>query len=203
MSEVELMKPKLAFFFFYGSIHSYLTVMRIGALAAAANVDVEWWPFNLREILIEQNNTSFAKNQVRLNYNWRDIERRAKRLGVVYSGRAPYPVDPDLLALRVGAVAAAEGWCRDYTEATFRAWFQDKRASGLLENVATILRALGKPVDDVIAQARAPRTDELIKAATDAARALAVFGSPTFAVGQEIFWGDDRLEDAVAYAKET
>jgi 2-hydroxychromene-2-carboxylate isomerase len=197
------MKPKLAFFFFYGSIHSYLSVMRIGPLATAASINVEWRPFNLREILIEQNNTSFAKNQVRLNYNWRDIERRAKRLGVAFSGRAPYPVDPDLLALRVGVAAAAEGWCREYTEATFRAWFQDKKVSGLVENVEAILRALGKSGHEVIVRARSPQTDEQLRAATDAARALGIFGSPTFAVGQEIFWGDDRLEDALAYAKET
>ncbi|MDE2229683.1 MAG: DsbA family protein [Alphaproteobacteria bacterium] len=113
----------LDFFFFYGSIHSYLSVMRIEPLAAKAGVAVRWRPFNLREILIEQNNTAFAKNPVRLAYNWRDIERRAARLGIPFKGRAPYPVEPDLLALRVGIAAAAEGWCADYTRATFRACF--------------------------------------------------------------------------------
>src|SRR5215469_1961967 len=99
------MAEMLDFFFFYGSIHTYLSVMRIGHLAQAAGVTIVWRPFNLREILIEQNNTAFARNPVRLAYNWRDIERRAQRFGVPFSGRAPYPVDPDLLALRVGVVA--------------------------------------------------------------------------------------------------
>jgi len=125
------MANTIDFFFFYGSIHTYLSVMRIEKLAAAAGLEVRWRPFNLREILVEQNNTSFAKNQVRLNYNWRDIERRAKKLHVPFAGRPPYPVDPGLLALRVGVVAAEEGWCADYTKATFRAWFLENKASGL------------------------------------------------------------------------
>ena len=69
----------LDFYFFYGSIHSYLSVMRIGALASAAGVEVGWQPFNLRAILIEQNNTAFTKNEVKMNYFWRDVERRAGR----------------------------------------------------------------------------------------------------------------------------
>src|SRR5262249_20162084 len=71
------MAGQLDFYFFYGSIHSYLSVMRIGALASAAGVAVRWQPFNLREILIEQNNTAFTKNDVKMNYFWHDVERRA------------------------------------------------------------------------------------------------------------------------------
>ena len=96
------MAGHLDFYFFYGSIHSYLSVMRIGALASAAGVAVRWQPFNLREILIEQNNTAFTKNDVKMNYFWHDVERRARRHNIPFAGRAPYPADPELLALRVG-----------------------------------------------------------------------------------------------------
>jgi 2-hydroxychromene-2-carboxylate isomerase len=61
------MQRTLDFFFFYGSIHTYLSVMRIEALAKPAGIAVRWRPFNLREILIEQNNTAFTRNQARLN----------------------------------------------------------------------------------------------------------------------------------------
>src|SRR5262245_10831394 len=81
----------LDFYFFYGSIHSYLSVMRIGALAPAAGVAVRWQPFNLREILIEQNNTAFTKNEVKMNYFWHDLERRAGCHKIPFAGRAPYP----------------------------------------------------------------------------------------------------------------
>src|SRR6266576_5970054 len=88
------MAGRLDFYFFYGSIHSYLSVMRIGALASAAGVEVRWQPFNLREILIEQNNTVFTKNEVKMNYFWHDVERRARRHDIPFAGRAPYPADP-------------------------------------------------------------------------------------------------------------
>jgi 2-hydroxychromene-2-carboxylate isomerase len=191
---------EIEFFFFYGSIHTYLSVERIEALAFPAGVQIRWRPFNLRKILLEQNNTSFAKNEIRLNYNWRDIERRAARLGIAFRGRAPYPVDPDLLALRVGTLAAAEGWCPDYSKATFRAWFLEKKASGLPENVARVLESLGKPSRETIERAKTPEIEARLEQETDAARQLGIFGSPTFAIGAELFWGDDRLEDAVAYA---
>jgi 2-hydroxychromene-2-carboxylate isomerase len=194
------MAEKLDFFFFYGSIHTYLSAMRIEPLARAAGVAVAWRPFNLREILVEQNNTAFARNAVRLAYNWRDIERRAQRLGIPFHGRPPYPVDPELLALRVGVIAAAQGWCADYTKATFRGWFLENKPSGVAEHVADILTSLGRPAGEMTAEAKSAATDALLKGATDAARARGIFGSPTFAVGSEIFWGDDRLEDAIEWA---
>src|SRR5215813_10498656 len=79
------MAGHLDFYFFYGSIHSYLSVMRIGALASTAGVEVRWQPFNLREILIEQNNTAFTKNDVKMNYFWHDVERGARRASTTTS----------------------------------------------------------------------------------------------------------------------
>jgi len=194
------MAGNLDFHFFYGSIHSYLSVMRIGALASRAQVEVRWRPFNLREILIEQNNTAFTKNEVKMNYFWRDIERRAARHKIPFAGRAPYPADPDLLALRVGLVAAQENWCADYSRATFHEWFIGRRAPGGADHVERVVASLGKPPAPIIARAKSADGERLLKEATDAARKLGIFGAPTFAVGQEIFWGDDRLEEALGFA---
>jgi hypothetical protein len=113
------MRPVLDFFFFYGSIYTYLSVMRIEKLATAAGLEVRWCPFNLREILIEQDNTAFTRNPARMSYCWRDVQRRAARYGLDFVSRPPYPVDAELLALRVGVIAANEGWCPGYSRATF------------------------------------------------------------------------------------
>jgi 2-hydroxychromene-2-carboxylate isomerase len=190
----------LDFHFFYRSIHSYLSVMRIGALASRAQVEVRWRPFNLREILIEQNNTAFTKNEVKMNYFWHDVERRAARHKIPFAGRAPYPADPDLLALRVGLVAAQEDWCADYSRATFHEWFIGRRAPGVADHVERILAALGKSPLPIIARAKSVDGGRLLKEATDDARKLGIFGAPTFAVDREIFWGDDRLEEALGFA---
>jgi 2-hydroxychromene-2-carboxylate isomerase len=190
-------KPALDFFLFYGSLYTYLAVMRIEAAAGAAGLDVRWRPFNLREILVEQNNTGFARNKVRMNYMWRDIERRARRHALPFNGRVPHPVDPDLLALRVGTVAAAEGWCADYTRATFDAWFTRAQVPGLVPNVEAVLSSLGRPVDAVMARASSPEIAETLARETAAAREAGIFGSPSVVANGELFWGDDRLEEAI------
>ena len=196
------MRPQLDVFFFYGSIHSYLSVMRIESLAARLDFTVRWRPFNLREILVEQNNTGFVKNEVKMNYFWRDLERRARRQGVPFAGRAPYPADPELLALRVGLIAAQEGWCADYSRATFRQWFIDRHTPGVSDHVEQVLMSLGQPIVQLVERARGAEGAQLMAEATSAARKLGIFGAPTFAVGLEIFWGDDRLEEAIAFARQ-
>lgn len=195
------MPPALDFFFFYGSLYTYLAVMRIEDLAAAAGLTVRWRPFNLREILVEQNNTGFVRNPVRMNYMWRDVERRAARHGLAFNGRVPHPVDPDLLALRVGTVAAAEGWCADYTRATFQAWFVESRVPGLLANVHDVLEGLGRQPDEVLERAASPEIAEALARETAASRDLGIFGSPSIVAGTELFWGDDRLEEAIDWMR--
>ena len=188
------------FFFFYGSIHSYLSVMRIDALAAHAGLTVNWRPFNLREILIEQNNSAFAKSEVKMNYLWHDVERRARRYGLPFMGRAPYPVDPDLLALRIGAISASEGWCPRYSQVTFNDWFLEQRAPGVGDHAMGVLAALQKPVASLITRAQGSEGERLLRELTDMARKLGIFGAPTFAVDTEIYWGDDHLEEAIEFA---
>jgi len=194
------MMSNLDFYFFYGSIHSYLSVMRIETLALAAQVQVRWRPFNLREILIEQSNTAFMENEVKMNYLWHDIERRAARHKVPFSGRAPCPADPDLLALRVGIIASQENWCAGYSRATFHQWFIGRRSPGVADHIDRVLASLGKPSAPIVARARSAEGDQLLKEVTDDARRLGIFGAPTFAIGREIFWGDDRLAEALSFA---
>lgn len=194
------MARAIDFFLFYGSIHSYLSVMRIDALAAKAGVTVRWRPFNLREILIEQNNTAFTKNETKMNYFWHDVERRARRYGLPFCGRAPYPADPDLIALKIGAISAAEGWCSRYSQITFHNWFVERRAPGVGDHAEQILTTLGKPVAPLIARAQGPEGDSLLHESTATARKLGIFGAPTFAVDTEIYWGDDHLEEAIEFA---
>jgi 2-hydroxychromene-2-carboxylate isomerase len=155
------MAAEIDFYFFYGSIHSYLSVMRIGALASAAQIEVRWRPFNLREILIEQNNTGFAKNTVKMRYFWHDVERRARRHNIPFAGRAPYPADPDLLALRVGLLAAQESWCDDYSRATFHDWFIGQRAPGVGDHVERVLASLNRDPTPIVASASSAEGDAL------------------------------------------
>src|SRR5919202_3476502 len=100
------MRKRLDLFFFYGSTYTYLTVMRIEEAAARFGIEVRWRPFNVRQIMIEQDNIPFRSKPVKMRYMWRDIERRAARHGIPFNRIPTYPVDPEYLANRVGVLSA-------------------------------------------------------------------------------------------------
>ena len=195
------MPREIDFFFYIGSTYSYLSIMRVDEIAAREGVTLRWRPFSVRSIMLEQNNRPFVGKPVKLAYMWRDLERRANRYGIPFRSPPEYPVDPEGLANRVAVVASLEGWCREYTKATYRAWFLDDKAPGDVQHLRSILLALGKDPEGTIARADAPETRARYDSETEYAKGLGIFGSPTFMWGKEIFWGDDRFEDAVEWAR--
>jgi 2-hydroxychromene-2-carboxylate isomerase len=197
-----MMTQKLEFYFFIGSTYTYLTVMRLEAVAAAAGVTVEWRPFFLRSILQEQNYSPFVGWPAKLNYMWRDVARRAKRHNLEFGSIPPYPVDPDGLANRVAYVASLEGWCGAYTRATYRDWFLQHRVPGERAHTASLLTHLRRNAETIITRADSDEIRTGLESATRTAATKGIFGSPTFVVGEEIFWGDDRLEDAIEWLRD-
>ena len=195
------MSRALDFFFFIGSTYTYLAVSRIADVATEAGIPVRWRPFSVRAIMREQNNSPFTGKPAKMSYMWRDLERRAKRYSIPFRSIPPYPVDPDELANRVASLASLEGWCPEYTRAIYRNWFLESQTPGDPEGLRKLLPQLGKDPDAVIARANSPEIRDRYAAETDAARKLGIFGSPTFAWGSEIFWGDDRLEDALEWSR--
>jgi len=195
------MARELDFFLSLVSTYTYLAVNRAQELAAREGVFLRWRPFNVRALMVEQNNRPFVGKPAKLQYMWRDLERRAIRHGIPFTSIPPYPVDPDLLNNRVASLAASEGWCPEYAKASYRNWFLDGKRAGEVENVRAVLAQLGKDPEATIERANSEKIRARLDAETDVARKLGIFGSPTFAFGTEIFWGDDRLEDAIDWAK--
>lgn len=195
------MPRRIDFFFNFGSTYSYLSIMRLEEEAAKAGVEVRWRPFNVRKLFVEQTNIPFPKEKAaKVAYMWRDIERRAARFGLEWNGIPPYPVDRSGLANRLGVIAGKEGWAPAFTRAAYRAWFIEHKDFGQPEVAASLLSALGMDPHTLIARADSEAGKADFDAETDAARSLGIFGVPTFAVGTEIFWGHDRMEDAFAWA---
>jgi len=183
-----------------GSTYSYLTVMRIDALAAEAGVAFTVRPFNVRSIMVEQNNIPFKDKPVKSAYMWRDIDRRAAVHGLAVTVPAPYPL-PDLpFANAVAVLGMREGWVWDYIKETYRRWFLDGQRPGEEENLSGSLTAIGLDPAEVADRAREDTIDAALAAETEIAKAAGVFGSPSFVVGKEVFWGDDRLEAALDWA---
>lgn len=190
---------QLDFFYFFGSGYAYLSVLRIAELAAQEGVRVNWRPFNVRP-LMRENNVMLRDEAQKVRYLWRDIERRAALHDLPFVKPPIWPTEPDLLASRVAMVSAEEGWVEPYTVESFRAWYLEGLPLGTEESLGAILPRVGQELDRVLAKAAEPAASARLEAETEAARKLGAFGSPTFAVDEELFWGDDRLEEAVAWA---
>lgn len=189
----------LDFFYFFGSVYAYPSVMRVAEVAAKARVAVNWRPFNVRP-LMRENNVMLRDEVQKVRYMWRDIQRRAAWHGLPFVKPPIWPTEPELLASRVAMVAVEEGWVAPYTVESFRAWFLEGLPLGTENSLAAILPRVGQDVSRVLALAERSEASDRLEAETEAARKLGAFGSPTFAVGDELFWGDDRLDEAVTWA---
>jgi len=154
----------------------------------------------VRALMIRQDNIPFATKPAKLAYMWRDLGRRAAAQGLSPRLPAPYPLADLARANRVAMVGLEDGWGPAYIRATYRRWFEEGAPAGEEPNLSASLVELGLDPGAVIARADAEATVAALARATDAAEAAGLFGVPSFVVAGELFWGDDRLEDALAHA---
>jgi len=194
-------QPTLQLWFEFASTYSYPAVQRVEALAAGQGVRVAWRPFLLGPIFRSQGlaDSPFNLFPVKGRYMWRDLERLCGKYGLPFRRPSVFP-RPSLLAARVACAAEAEPWCGDFVRAVYRASFADDRDIASAETIVALLDALEQPGSALVEAAAAPAAKERLRAQTDQASALGIFGAPTSVVGGELFWGNDRLEDAVAWA---
>jgi len=189
------------FWFSIGSTYTYLTVMRLPDVQKRSGIRFNWRPFSVRQIMMEMDNIPFATKPIKQAYMWRDVERRARRYGLPARLPVPYPLTEFDTANAIAVLAREEGWCEDYVRTTYRYWFQKGLEAGGDANLTRVLGELGQDKARVLEAARSERVSAAYASATDDARALHIFGSPTFVVGDEVFWGDDRLEDAIEFLR--
>ena len=149
--------------------------------------------------MIEMDNIPFAKKPIKAAYMWRDIERRSAVHGLSPKFPVPYPLSELERANRVAVIGASEGWCAAYAQASYRRWFEKGMPAGSEPNISESIRDAGADPKSILDRADADEGVEGLVSATNEARSLGIFGSPTFSVGQEIFWGDDRVDDALAW----
>ena len=190
------------FYFSIGSTYTYLTVTRILDVEKKHSVKFNWKPFSVRAIMKEMNNIPFPKEKVnKVNYMWRDIERRAKGYGFFAKTPVPYPLTQFDLANKLAILGLEEGWGVDYVRLTYKRWFQEGKEPAVDPNISEICNELKIDKNKVIEKANSDKIEKEYLANTESARKNKIFGSPSFIVGNEIFWGDDRMEDAITWSK--
>jgi 2-hydroxychromene-2-carboxylate isomerase len=188
------------FWYSIGSTYTYLSVMRLTDVSQSVGVAFRWRPFNVRHIMVEQNNIPFKDKPVKAAYMWRDVERRAHQYGLSPKIPAPYPLPGLVLANQIAVLGAAEGWVESYTRSAYKHWFEGGEPPGEEPNITASLIEAEQDPEVVLNLAQSAPIVAALSAATDEAKAIGIFGSPTFVVAGEVFWGDDRLDDAVRWA---
>jgi 2-hydroxychromene-2-carboxylate isomerase len=185
----------------FASTYSYPAALRVEHVAAAAGVRVAWKPFLLGAIFAHQGiaDSPFNLNPAKGRYMWRDLERLCAREGLDWRMPSQFPRS-SLLAARIAAVGMTQPWGPAFSKAVFRANFVEDRDIAATPTLAEILRDIGEEPAPILERAQSAPIKDALRAQTAEAEHLGIFGAPTFQVGNEIFWGQDRLADAIAWA---
>jgi len=191
----------IEFWFDFSSTYSYLAVMRIEALAAGAGVDILWRPFLLGPIFrdLGSNTSPFLLQAEKGRYMWTDLRRRAGKYGFDFKLPSIFPRSA-LLPMRVALLASSEPWIGSFCRRVMVQNFVDDLDIGQLDNTRLALDGLAPDPDAFMAAAQGEDIKARLRAQTDEARMRGIFGAPTFFIGEDLFWGDDRLEDALEFA---
>ena len=196
-------RPCLHFWFEFASTYSYLSAMRIARLAQHKGIRLRWRPFLLGPIFADQglSDSPFNIFPAKGRYMWRDLERRAALQGLAPIHRPESFPQNGLLAARVATIGADQDWGPEFVRGVYSAQFAGGKDISDPTVLAEILQGIGQPVA-LLEQAREdPNIKDQLRQTTDQARSLGLFGAPSFTTpDDELFWGDDRLEDALDWA---
>jgi 2-hydroxychromene-2-carboxylate isomerase len=193
---------RLTFWFEFASTYSYLSAMRIEEMARKADVDVIWKPFLLGPIFKAQNwdTSPFNIYPAKGRYMVRDIERIAQGRGLVFRLPNPFPQN-GLLAARLALAGLEKGWGPAFIRSVFRLEFAEQQNIAERLTLADALAAAGALEHKPFERAESPEIKSRLRENTEEAQALGIFGAPSFLTENgELFWGDDRLEQALLWS---
>lgn len=196
-------QPSLEFWFEFGSTYSYLASSRIEAACEAAGVYIHWRPFLLGPLFKAQQGLSDSPFNVfpeKGRYMWRDMERRSESYGLPFARPSVFPRN-GLLAARIACANQTASWQPAFSRAVFAANFSQDRAIEDPEVISGILDAVGEDGAARVVEAAESGVKAKLREQTERAASLGIFGAPSFVVGDELFWGHDRMGDAIAHAR--
>lgn len=195
--------PVIDFWFDFASTYSWLSAMRIAPLAEEAGVAVRWKPFLLGPIFKAQgwDTSPFNLYPAKGRYMWRDLERLARAQGLILQRPETFPQFA-LAATRIGVAAEAEPWLPQFSRALFAREFCQGGDITTEEAVSHALTQAGQDPAPWLARAQDPQIKQALRERGEESARLGLFGAPSFVTGDgELFWGNDRLEAALAWER--
>jgi len=189
------------FWFEFASTYSYLSVMRIEGLARASAVRIVWKPFLLGPIFrsFGWSTSPFLLQKQKGAYMWTDMVRQCRKWGLPWRRPTGFPRS-SVLPARVALLGVDEPWLPSFTQQVMLANFAHDQDIASESVVRDVLERLALPAEELLRAAQSDANKTRLRTVTEEAQRRGVFGAPTFFVGEEMFWGNDRLEDALACA---
>jgi len=196
------MSAAIEFWFDFGSNYSYLSTMRIEAEAAAHGIAVRWRPFLLGPIFrsFGWESSPFVLQKEKGDYTWKDMARQCRKYGLPWQRPSHFP-RPAVLPLRIALVGASQPWMGEFCRRTMSMNFAEDREIDSPQAMHELLGSLGLPAHRVIEEALSDANKLRLRRQTETAAEKGIFGAPTFFVDDEMFWGNDRLDEAIAFCK--
>ena len=200
--EISVNPAAIEFWFEFGSNYSYLSVMRIEQTAAQLGVTIQWRPFLLGPIFKSFGWTTspFVVQTWKTEYVWKDMERECRKYGLAWTRPTTFP-RASLLPARVALIGADKPWMGEFCRRIMQVNFVADRDIDSAACVSEVLAQLGLPAQEIIDDAQEEANKLRLRNQTELARTKGIFGAPTFFVGEDMFWGNDRLDDALAYCR--
>ena len=194
------MKKQLTAWLSIGSTYTYLTALRLEQVIAMHDLEILIKPISIRSIMKEMDNSPFPPTKPeKVQYMWRDIERRAEGYGFFAKTPVPYPLSEFDLANQIAILGLEKDWGIDYIRLTYKKWFQEGKEPAIEPSISEVCNELKLNKDEISSEALKKEIQDKYEANTNSARENKIFGSPSFIVKNEVFWGDDRMEDAIKW----
>ena len=185
---------QVEFFFDVGSPYSYLAYDQLPKIAQATGAEIIWRPMLLGGVFQATGNSSPATIPAKGHYSNIDLERWAKSFGVPIQQNPHFPINTlQLMRGAVGMQLRSEAEFHRYLAAIFSAMFEHPRNLGDLKELAAVLEAAGISPALMMELVQDDHVKQTLRKTTEEAVARGVFGAPTFFVGNDMFWGQDRL----------
>jgi 2-hydroxychromene-2-carboxylate isomerase len=184
---------RIEFFFDYASTYSYLAHLEIEALATRHEAELVYRPMVLGFVFKATGNAMPAAVPAKATYMMQDVRRWVRHLGLPFHMPSVFPTNT-IRALRCAVAALEDGTFRSYHHAVMKAYWANDQDIGDADVLASVATSAGLDGPRLVVRAEEGSVKAQLKANTDDAVARGVFGAPTFFVGSEMFWGNDRLQ---------
>jgi 2-hydroxychromene-2-carboxylate isomerase len=187
----------LQFWFDFASTYSYPAAMRIESVALSHGTAIEWNAFLLGPVFKTQgwNDSPFNVYPAKGKYMWRDMERICDSLGISFRRPSVFPRN-GIFAARIAARFKDASWIGKFVRAVYRANFAEDLEIADHAIVAACVRECGLDPEEIIREATSVEGKPLLRNQNDLAARLNIFGAPSFVANGELFWGNDRMEQA-------